>query len=560
MAECYPQGCPPCTEEISFPENPINGQRECFHIGKDPNTNEDILKCWVYDECVPGWRAEGPAVAPISFKGQIDLTKTETENGITVKEAGDYYIVAVSSDDILNPDGSVKESAQQFLTREWPSLQHQVNTGAFILWTGTEWVEIPRPCGEEADCALDATPSPDNREAGVVTIASVEEVEEGTNKCNPVTPYTLKKSLATAENFKIIWEFEATEKYVPVDTKLLNLTVMASAYSGTGDAEMPGLGQWVFKYYDITAGAIGSGNEVEMDPIVINSQQGGYAYENSFVNSFDITPVTGTRTLKVVGTFYEVGGTSTTVETPDLTVKYSNAMVITTQPVDIDTQSAEGPFSSSVVVEPFSADLPFDATKLSYQWLVWNIDIQAADDPDLNYEFSGFETDTLTAKRTSTGAETVQIRCEVRYGDDHPVFEINYLENGELVIVDGPSARLSNRARAHDAEVVNDWVLSEPALLKGPTERIIKETTRTVVEQKTVTIREVAPKAGSNVSYGGSRQGTILYFDKSGNFSGSARTHVPGVQTVRARRGKPDGSDRRLKKNIMSIGEFYASN
>ena len=49
MAECYPQGCPPCTEEISFPENPINGQRECFHIGKDPNTGEDILKCWVYD-------------------------------------------------------------------------------------------------------------------------------------------------------------------------------------------------------------------------------------------------------------------------------------------------------------------------------------------------------------------------------------------------------------------------------------------------------------------------------------------------------------------------------
>ena len=90
MAECYPQGCPPCTEEISFPENPINGQRECFHIGKDPNTGEDILKCWVYDHCVPGWRAEGPATAPLQFKGGVDLTKTEAENNITVKEAGDY--------------------------------------------------------------------------------------------------------------------------------------------------------------------------------------------------------------------------------------------------------------------------------------------------------------------------------------------------------------------------------------------------------------------------------------------------------------------------------------
>ena len=166
MAECYPQGCPPCTEEISFPENPINGQRECFFIGKDPNTNEDILKCWVYDQCVPGWRAEGPATAPINFKGQVDLTKTEAENGITVKEAGDYYIVAVGSD------------TQQFLNNEWANLQHEVNKGAFILWTGTEWVEIPRPCGEEADCALDVTPNPDNREAGVVVIASVEEVEE----------------------------------------------------------------------------------------------------------------------------------------------------------------------------------------------------------------------------------------------------------------------------------------------------------------------------------------------------------------------------------------------
>ena len=183
MADCYPTGCPPCTEEISFPENPINGQRECFMIGKDPNTNEDILKCWVYDQCIPGWRAEGPAVAPINFKGQLDLTKTETENGITVKEAGDYYIVAVAS------------QTQQFLANNWVDLQHEVSVGAFVLWSGTEWVEVPRPCGEQADCALDTTPNPDNREYGVVQIASVEEVQAGTDKCKPVTPYTLQKKI-----------------------------------------------------------------------------------------------------------------------------------------------------------------------------------------------------------------------------------------------------------------------------------------------------------------------------------------------------------------------------
>ena len=137
MAECYPQGCPPCTEEISFPENPVNGQRECFHIGKDPNTNEDILKCWVYDQCVPGWRAEGPAVAPISFKGQVDLTKDEAGNSITAKEAGDYYVVSV---------GSV---TQDFLDSNWVDLQHPILEGAFILWSGTEWIEIPRPCSDE---------------------------------------------------------------------------------------------------------------------------------------------------------------------------------------------------------------------------------------------------------------------------------------------------------------------------------------------------------------------------------------------------------------------------
>ena len=155
MAECYPQGCPPCTEEISFPENPINGQRECFHIGKDPNTGEDILKCWVYDQCVPGWRAEGPSAAPINFKGQLDLTKTEAENGITVKEAGDYYIVNNGSDDVRDSNGNVIKTAQQYLNDEWFSLQHPILEGAFVLWSGTEWVEVPRPCGEEFELSID---------------------------------------------------------------------------------------------------------------------------------------------------------------------------------------------------------------------------------------------------------------------------------------------------------------------------------------------------------------------------------------------------------------------
>jgi hypothetical protein len=136
MADCYPQGCPPCTEEISFPENPINGQRECFFIGKDPNTNEDIHKCWVYDHCIPGWRAEGPNTSPTNFVGQVDLTKTPLEQNIA-PEAGDYYVVVV---------GSVE---QTFLNLHWVNLQHPVLETAYILWTGSQWIEIPRPCSDE---------------------------------------------------------------------------------------------------------------------------------------------------------------------------------------------------------------------------------------------------------------------------------------------------------------------------------------------------------------------------------------------------------------------------
>ena len=38
-----------------------------------------------------------------------------------------------------------------------------------------------------------AKPDPDERIGGIVKLATVGQVEEGTNKCDPVTPYTLKE-------------------------------------------------------------------------------------------------------------------------------------------------------------------------------------------------------------------------------------------------------------------------------------------------------------------------------------------------------------------------------
>lgn len=143
MAECYPQGCPPCDGEIVFPESPINGQRYCINIGLDPNTQENMQKCWVYDHCIPGWRAEGPTVSPITFKGGVDLTLDLAGNNINSPEAGDYYIVEVGSAAV----GAL--TAQQWLDSHWVALQHEVPRGSFIMWSGTEWVEVPRPCGDE---------------------------------------------------------------------------------------------------------------------------------------------------------------------------------------------------------------------------------------------------------------------------------------------------------------------------------------------------------------------------------------------------------------------------
>ena len=92
--------------------------------------------------------------------------------------------------------------------------------------------------------------------------------------------------------------------------------------------------------------------------------------------------------------------------------------------------------------------------------------------------------------------------------------------------------------------------------LKGPTDRILKETTNEVIERETIRTVEVAPKVGSVVN-----TPTTSYItqtvNKSGYVTSSRSSNSSGKYIqVRQRRGKPDGSDRRLKKNIMSIGEF----
>ena len=390
MAECYPQGCPPCTEEISFPENPINGQRECFLIGKDPNTNEDILKCWVYDQCVPGWRAEGPATAPINFKGQVDLTKTEAENGITVKEAGDYYIVAVGS------------ATQQFLNNEWANLQHEVNKGAFILWTGTEWVEIPRPCGEEADCALDVTPNPDNREAGVVVIASVEEVEARTDKCKAVTPYTLGEivpEFSTVDSVTV--NVGADARSVCITDPNLSITATAKAKDADGDSIFASYTyQWKER----------SGNTVTPLNLVRAETVSGATAANLIIEDFEITPVTGSRTFFVTVIATDLFNNTVTADSGDVVVTMSNALEITAEPTSIDLSTATTD-TITVGVGNVSADLPAPAQTIN--WFFNGVKITGATTPDLGYTFTNFTTDTLGIERTDATAGSYPIYSQI---------------------------------------------------------------------------------------------------------------------------------------------------
>ena len=57
-------------------------------------------KCWIYDKCVPGWRAEGPATSPTRYRGAVDLC---TQAAFTDALAGDWIIVA---EDCIQPVAS----------------------------------------------------------------------------------------------------------------------------------------------------------------------------------------------------------------------------------------------------------------------------------------------------------------------------------------------------------------------------------------------------------------------------------------------------------------------
>jgi hypothetical protein len=367
MADCYPQGCPPCTEEIKFPENPTNGQRECFVIGKDPNTNEDILKCWVYDHCVPGWRAEGPATAPLQFKGGVDLTKTPAENTIdtTKLEAGDYYVVNNGSAKV----GTIE--AQKFLDDNWANLEHPVLEGAFILWSGTAWVEIPRPCGEVTQSDWTET--------------DADEPSFILNK-----PNLPSFSIATQV---VVTLSDGAAQAVCLDDRELVITASAEARNKDGDQVFA---QYTYKWFrDDTEIA----NETEPTLTVKN---------------FDIDPDTGSAVFKCEVTAVDVYGNEI-VNSASQTVTLAQALQIDTQPADLDLSGGTTSGNITIAVSNISSEL--GAVTPVYKWLVDGVEITNATTPDVGFTFSNWTTNTLGVELTG-GADTnsVRVQCDVSGG------------------------------------------------------------------------------------------------------------------------------------------------
>ena len=395
MSSCYPTGCTPCDGEIAFPENPTNGQRHCVPIGSSGET-----KCWVYDHCVPGWRAEGPATSPTRYRGLIDVS---TQDPATDIQAGDWYI---QKTDVT----SVRPA--------WTGLAAPVSGGDRIVWSGTKWEELKPPNVPYADEALgdvpldaDSKPTPDTRMGGIVKNATLSQAKAFVDKCDTITPYTLKGALDKFKDDNLV-DFTPTKPEtvtVTIDQGptlsqcVTNTTlVLSTTGSATTTDGSTAIGRWKYQW---------SEDGTELRQVNIKAVTGG-STDTLTITDFTITPTTGTRTFKITATFTDLFGDETVAE-DTITVSLSNAVSITTQPTEVDLETdTTGNFA--IVTTPVDATLA--APALTYKWYANNVEITAATTPNIGYTFTNFTTATLGVTRTAADAGTYSIHTEVTGG------------------------------------------------------------------------------------------------------------------------------------------------
>ena len=498
MSTCYPTGCTPCDEEISFPKNPSDsyyspkGDIDLTQTVAEQNitlSNNDVYtvtvasasqafltanypglthtvkpapapnqtrikynasentwrqvfatrycvpigslgetKCWVWDICVPGWRAEGPSTSPTRYRGLIDVATQDPADDI---QAGDWYI---QNKDVT----SVRPT--------WTGLTAPVGSGDRIIWSGTKWEELSPPNVPYADEALgdvdldaDSKPTPDTRMGGIVKNATLSQAKALVDKCDTITPYTLKGALNKFKEDNLV-DFNPTKPnpdggvVVEIDggptlSQCITNTTLVLSATGTATATdgSTAIGRWKYQW---------SENDTELRQVREEAVTGG-STDSLIITDFTITPTTGTRTFKITATFTDLFGDETSAE-DTITVSLANAVSITTQPTDLDLETdTTGAFA--IVTTP--ADATLAAPALTFKWYANNVEITGDTEPDIGYTFTNFTTATLGVTRTADDAGTYSVHAEVTGGcQGMIVSDTAFLKGpGEAVIAPPPA-------------------------------------------------------------------------------------------------------------------------
>lgn len=275
---------------------------------------------------------------------------------------------------------------------------------------------------EQADCAVDSTPFPDTRNYGVVKIASKEESEDKSNRCEVITPYTMWQAIPDFEHTRpdsvTVSIREGYNNSLCVDNPNLSLTAVGVAKRDDGK---PAVGVFTYQWYETTGGGIAPLRAVRQDIVT------GGSSDVLEIEDIVITPSTGSRSFKVIATYTDLYDVEYVAESLEAEVFYQNSLEINTQPQDLDLNSSvSGSFS--VQVNSVDDDLP--DINPSFKWFINNQEIAGSTTPDVGYTFNGFTTNTLTVNRTDSSAATYTIHCEIMGGCQGTLFSNSVLLQG----------------------------------------------------------------------------------------------------------------------------------
>ena len=376
---CYPTGCPPCNEAIDFPDDPKDGQRFCVPIGSE---GED--KCWVYDKCVPAWRAEGPSASPSRYRGAINPCTTAPADDVV---AGDWYIISVDRDGCTPQAG-------------WGLSLGDFSKGDRIAFNGVAWQTIEPASIPFASEALDGdVPDPDTRGAGIVKNATVGQAIAGTNKCDSITPYTLKKVLEEGGDdlvdfkptkpetvFVSIVEGTAVSQCVTENDLILTANAVATSANGN-----PALGNFAYQWVESTTGA----------DVVLGGQNSMVLKIENYPGFTD--PSTTIRKFKCKATFVDLFSETKEAVSAETSVTLKQALSLVSNPSSLDLSGATA--SGTMLVNVTSVDNDLPAITPTYQWYLDGVPITGAQQPaNTGYQFGGFTTNQLQILRLAADA------------------------------------------------------------------------------------------------------------------------------------------------------------